>query len=89
MPLAPTGNNTLVPVAQGLLHPGLLTETTKLDIRTRNGLPQDVPRKQRTEHPARHYELGKYTTRGDIWIERDAIRDFSTLICFGNSATRK
>lgn len=43
---------TLVLVARGLLDPGLLTETPKLDIRTRNGLPQDVPRKQRMEHPA-------------------------------------
>jgi hypothetical protein len=83
------GNKTLVPVARGLLDPGLLAETPKLDIRTRNGLPQDVPGKQRMEYPARHCELGKYTTRCDIWIERDAIRDFSSLICFGNSATRK
>ena len=83
-------NKALAPVALGL--PGLasLIAAPKLNIRTKNDLPQGVPRKQRRVRLARHYDFGNYTTTRGNLIERGAIKDsFPPEIFRETSATRK
>jgi hypothetical protein len=81
-------NKTLAPVALGLTDLASLTAAPKLNIRTKNDLPQGVQRKQRRGRLARHYDLGDYTTTRDNLIERRAIKDSSLPEIFRETAPR-
>jgi hypothetical protein len=61
------------PVAAVLLAAVLLAETPKLNIRTKNHLPQEEQRKQQMERLAQQYDLSRYTITRDIVIERGAM----------------
>jgi len=52
---------------------GASAQTPKLNIQTKNGLPQEEQRKEQLERLAKQYDLKKYTITRDILIERGAM----------------
>ena len=52
---------------------GASAQTPKLNIQTKNGLPQEEQRKEQMERLAKQYDLKKYTITRDILIERGAM----------------
>src|SRR6202140_4342427 len=52
---------------------GASAQTPKLNIKTKNGLPQEEQRKEQMERLAKQYDLRKYTITRDIMIERGAM----------------
>ena len=52
---------------------GASTQTPKLNIKTKNGLPQEEHRKEQMERLAKQYDLKKYTITRDVLIERGAM----------------
>ena len=52
---------------------GTYAQTPNLNIKTKNGLPQEEQRKEQMERLAKQYDLKKYTITRDILIERGAI----------------
>src|SRR5580693_7659189 len=52
---------------------GASAQTPKLNIKTKNGLPQEEQRKEQMERLAKQYDLKKYTVSRDILIERGAM----------------
>jgi hypothetical protein len=48
---------------------GASAQTPKLNIKTKNGLPQEEQRKEQMERLAKQYDLKKYTITRDILIE--------------------
>ena len=58
----------------------LAAETPKLNIKTKNGDPEEEQRKQQVERLAGEYDLRKYTLTRDIVIERGAINHSSPVL---------
>src|ERR1700681_1325232 len=58
---------------------GASTQTPKLNIKTKNGLPQEEQRKEQMERLAKEYDLKKYTITRDIVIDRGAINHSSPV----------
>jgi hypothetical protein len=52
---------------------GASAQTPKLNIKTKNGLPQEEQRKEQMERLAKQYDLKKYTITRDILMERGAM----------------
>jgi len=52
---------------------GASAQTPKLNIKTKNSLPQEEQRKEQMERLAKQYDLKKYTITRDILIERGAM----------------
>src|ERR1700681_460291 len=58
---------------------GASTQTPKLNIKTKNGLPQEEQRKEQMERLAKEYDLKKYTITRDIVIDRVRINHSSPV----------
>jgi hypothetical protein len=66
-------NPLLVLAALALISSCAQAQTPKLNIKTKNGLPQEEQRKEQMERLAKQYDLKKYTITRDILIERGAM----------------
>jgi hypothetical protein len=73
MPKRTDIKKTLIASAVLFVALGGSAQTPKLNIKTKNGLPQELQRKEQMERLAKQYDLKKYTITRDILIEREAM----------------
>jgi hypothetical protein len=66
-------NKILIAGAVLFLALGASAQTPKLNIKTKNALPQEEQRKEQMERLGKQYDLKKYTITRDILIERGAM----------------
>lgn len=88
MPSQTKISKCLAPVAIAFVATSLRSETPKLNIKTKHGLPMEEERKQQMERLAKQGDLSKYSITRDRVIERGALDHSSPVLtpnlCFLN-----
>jgi hypothetical protein len=80
MPSQTKMSKCLAPVAIAFVATSLLSETPKLNIKTKHGLPMEEERKQHMERLAKQGDLSKYSITRDMVIERGAMNHSSPVL---------